>query len=183
MIKNIVVSKHFLTDPTIQGTVKAGTGLTMPAFTSGNISLGANAIKTTNCLLDEWAANSLAIRNYDKSAYQNLKVNILELTGNIGMKTNGTAISTPTSDNSYIILEARDNGVGMTEVVRLQSGVEPYILLTHPKIGARTLPTASANFRGFMYRVEGGAGVTDYLYCCMKSAADAYNWIQIATGG
>jgi hypothetical protein len=38
-----------LTNPTIQGTVLAGTGLTMPAFTAGgDISLGANKLTGTN---------------------------------------------------------------------------------------------------------------------------------------
>jgi len=44
------------------------------------------------------------------------------------------------------------------------------------------LPAASAAYRGKMLRVEGGAGVADLLYMCMKSAADTYSWVQIATG-
>ena len=45
-----------------------------------------------------------------------------------------------------------------------------------------TLPTPSADYRGKMIRVEGGAGVADKLYMCMKSAADTYSWVQIASG-
>jgi len=45
-----------------------------------------------------------------------------------------------------------------------------------------TLPTASADYRGKMIRVEGGAGVADKLYICMKTAADTYSWIQVASG-
>lgn len=45
-----------------------------------------------------------------------------------------------------------------------------------------TLPTADASYRGKMIRVEGGAGVADKLYMCMKSASDTYSWVQIASG-
>jgi hypothetical protein len=41
------------------------------------------------------------------------------------------------------------------------------------------LPTASAVWRGQILRVEGGAGVTDHLYCCIKNAADAYVWTAL----
>jgi len=44
------------------------------------------------------------------------------------------------------------------------------------------LPEASSSYRGMMIRVEGGAGVADKLYICMKSAADTYSWVQIASG-
>lgn len=36
--------------------------------------------------------------------------------------------------------------------------------------------------RGAQYRVEGGAGVADVTYECMKDSADAYAW-EIVTGG
>jgi len=44
------------------------------------------------------------------------------------------------------------------------------------------LPAASSTYRGKMIRVEGGAGVADKLYVCMKSASDAYSWAQVASG-
>jgi len=44
------------------------------------------------------------------------------------------------------------------------------------------LPGASETYRGAMVRVEGGAGVADKLYCCMKKADDTYAWVQIASG-
>jgi len=45
-----------------------------------------------------------------------------------------------------------------------------------------SLPTASASYRGKMIRVEGGAGVADKLYICLKSAVDTYSWVQVASG-
>jgi len=45
-----------------------------------------------------------------------------------------------------------------------------------------TLPTASADYRGKMIRVEGGMGEGDKLYVCMKKADDTYAWVQVANG-
>jgi hypothetical protein len=51
------------------------------------------------------------------------------------------------------------------------------------RVGAVTsLPTASANYRGMVIRVEGAAGVADKTYQCLKTTADTYTWVQIATG-
>jgi len=44
------------------------------------------------------------------------------------------------------------------------------------------LPTPGASYRGKMIRVEGGAGVADKLYICMKAADESFSWIQIAIG-
>lgn len=42
------------------------------------------------------------------------------------------------------------------------------------------LPTATAALRGQTRVVRGAAGVADALYVCIKNAADAYEWKQIA---
>lgn len=41
------------------------------------------------------------------------------------------------------------------------------------------LPTADASQRGKLARVEGGTGVSDHIYLCIKNAANAYVWQQI----
>ena len=45
------------------------------------------------------------------------------------------------------------------------------------------LPPASASYRGVIAEVQGVNGVTDSLYVCLKSAANTYSWVSIATGG
>lgn len=45
---------------------------------------------------------------------------------------------------------------------------------TFPTVAA--LPTPSVNYRGAIFRVEGGAGVADRYVVCVKNAADAYVW-------
>lgn len=46
-----------------------------------------------------------------------------------------------------------------------------------------TKPAATAANRGQLWIDQGGAGVTDTLYICMKAVADTYSWVQIVTGG
>jgi hypothetical protein len=53
------------------------------------------------------------------------------------------------------------------------------IMVTSPA----SLPTASAAYRGVIAIVQGGNGIKDALYQCMKSATNTYSWVSIATGG
>jgi len=46
-----------------------------------------------------------------------------------------------------------------------------------------SLPTASVYYRNMIAVVDGGTGVTDTFYMCMKSAANAYSWVAVKTGG
>jgi len=47
--------------------------------------------------------------------------------------------------------------------------------------GAR--PTAGSAYRGMLFVVQGGGGVTDTLEVCLKAAAGTYSWVTIVTGG
>lgn len=49
-------------------------------------------------------------------------------------------------------------------------------------VQSAALPTAIAELRGCLYVVQGGAGVADVAYICLKGAADTYSWVSIATG-
>ncbi len=42
-----------------------------------------------------------------------------------------------------------------------------------------SLPTAAVGLRGYEYILQGGTGVPDKLYRCMKIGDDTYDWIQI----
>jgi len=42
-----------------------------------------------------------------------------------------------------------------------------------------TLPTPSAKYRGKMVRIEGGTGVADKLYICIKDELDNYVWKEV----
>lgn len=47
---------------------------------------------------------------------------------------------------------------------------------------ATLLPSADINSEGTIWVVEGASGVADTLQVCLKSAADTYSWITLATG-
>ncbi len=130
-----------LTSPTIQGTVGAGTGLTMPAFTAGgDITLGANKLKTTSLLLKELDANTLAVRNLADSAYKKLYVSLLTAASGVSLLADGAGIAAYNSDGAYAAFTARDTGVDAVEVARLQGAADPYFQATLPM---RILPVAT----------------------------------------
>ena len=74
-------------------------------------------------------------------------------------------------------------------------GDRPLTVREHLRIGKKephftgrieevtALPAAGVQYRGMLLRVEGATGVTDTLYCCMKSVANTYSWVSIVTGG
>jgi hypothetical protein len=45
-----------------------------------------------------------------------------------------------------------------------------------------TKPSCAAATRGGLWVSQGAAGVTDYLYICLKNSSDSYNWVQVARG-
>lgn len=48
--------------------------------------------------------------------------------------------------------------------------------------GAGTRPAAGADVRGMIWVTQNGAGVADTVEICLKSSADTYSWVVIATG-
>lgn len=78
------------------------------------------------------------------------------------------------SGNSYDIKSLTING---TRYATALGFVQPLSGASTPSLGSDG-PVARSGF----YFVQGGAGVADTLYCCMKSAADTYSWKLVATG-
>jgi hypothetical protein len=114
-----------LTDPTIQGTVSAGTGLTMPAFTAGgDISLGAYRLKTDDLLLKQTSASALAVRNVADTADQAIRVLELSFAAVATGYITGRNV-----DGTTVLFRIRDSGVGLVEVARLQGADDPYFAL------------------------------------------------------
>jgi hypothetical protein len=169
-----------LTNPTIQGTVSAGTGLTLPAFTmAGDISLGANLLKTTNLAIKEETPLLMAIRDASDSDYQYVKQKGLLFVDYIKPVLDGRYIAPPDTDNYYLKFQARDTGVGQAEVARLQGANWAHLLLTRARFGTTAL-TADVDHRGGLYVEEGGAGVADKLYWIAKNSLDGYEAVQVA---
>jgi hypothetical protein len=170
-----------LTNPIIQGTVSAGTGLTMPAFTAGgDISLGANKLKTTNLLLKEITSIHWGFRDAADTAYRGVIGDILDARTEFACGANAVRLRAGDADGYYMTFEARDTGVGLVEIGRMVGANWAHLLLTRARFGTTAL-TADADHRGGLYVAEGGAGVADKLFIIMKNSLDTYEAVQIAT--
>ncbi len=80
----------------------------------------------------------------------------------------GKLYGTNYSDTTFPYL--RDEGGSVTEI-----DPEGYF----KPIKVSSLPGASANYRGKVVRVEGGAGVKDKFYICEKTSSDGYAWTAL----
>jgi len=45
-----------------------------------------------------------------------------------------------------------------------------------------SLPTASADYRGYIAVQQGASGVADKIVACLKDTTDAYSWVTVAVG-
>ena len=124
----------------------AGTPSTLPATTfTGDITLGANKLKTTNLLLKEEDADSFVLRNAADNAYKNLVLRSVNWTTTISDIGGGASIQAPNTDSQYSVLKARDTGVGVVEIARLQGAADPYFQMT---LAMRLNPIATASLPG-----------------------------------
>jgi hypothetical protein len=99
-------------------------------------------------------------------------------------------------DGNPTLIKQRNIGGAFDEVGRLVKAASAYLEISKAgdvtflddkflKLGKDSdgsLPTPSSSYRGKMIRVEGSVGEADKLYVCMKSASDAYSWVQVASG-
>jgi len=114
-----------LTSPAINGTVTT-TGLTLPAFTAGgDISMGANKLKFPDTLIKQQDASTIAFWNAADTAVVDFVVRDIYLISRMITQVNGGAIHAYNADDGYLLLKARDTGVGQVEVARLQGAADP----------------------------------------------------------
>jgi hypothetical protein len=150
------------------------------AYVANDGLVGGTRLRVGELLLKEVAASELHIRDGNDTTLKHLVCSALYPSTIDFWYNSGARIDARDEDGSSITLRARDTGVGLVEVAKAVGAAEPHFHLTHPKVGSVAgLPTASADFRGFLYRVEGGVGVADALYICIKNATDTYEWHQI----
>lgn len=135
-----------LTSPTINGTV-ATTGLTMPTFTAGgDISLGANKLKTTTLYLDELDSNTIAVRAITGDTYKYFKAARFLFTDSIRMATGNAIFASGSGDDDYMSFNAKDNDVGDREVARMSGADDPWFGLGN---NANALKATRAGLVGF----------------------------------
>jgi hypothetical protein len=110
-------------------TLENDNGVVSASF-SGDISLGANKLKTTNLLLKEMSSSFFVIRDASDTVYRGLYVGTLVLTNGLTCDGDAKYIQSDVSvDGRYLIFRARDEGIGGAEVGRLQGAADPYFAL------------------------------------------------------
>ncbi len=112
-----------LSAPDISGIVTAASALTMPAFTvDGNISLGGNALLTTQGRIEDYAGGIIHIRNNADNSDISLRMQYLYLTGAfISLEAPTSTILASNSDNSVLHFQGKTNSSGMTTVATIQA--------------------------------------------------------------
>ena len=100
---------------------------------SGDIALGSNKLKTTNLKLVEVESVTFGIEAADSATRRGLILQDLEVVGII--RTNvGSELRAPSADGSALSLHAKDSGVSLAEVARLQGAADPYFQATLPMV-------------------------------------------------
>lgn len=127
-----------LTSPTIQGTVTAGTGLTMPAFTAGgDITLGSNKIKGGTNLIKDYAGYMM-VMNLAESAYGACYFGGITIGGAgsvLAWDSDAGIIQPSGANNRYVKFQALINDGAMAEIARLQNAADPYFQMGRDDTG------------------------------------------------
>src|SRR5262249_55420491 len=94
--------------------------------------------------------------------------------------TNGNPENLIYLDSTNTVQVGNSGGVaGITLDKSTTIGANATLTLKGGAGGAR--PACTAQLRGAHWYTQGGAGVTDEEFVCMKSAADTYSWRQLLT--
>lgn len=140
-----------------------GGGLPSPFFQMGQID-AANNLTVWRILIDS-SQDRMDFQSYDYGT-SSFQTRFRWYQGRFTAHGNVVPNASATYDFGSSLLAWRD--LWLTQYLRVGK--------------VSSLPTASSTHRGKLIRVEGGSGVADTLYICMKSAADTYSWVQVASG-
>ena len=108
-------------------------GLDGAVTTEDDIIIGGNLLKTTNLSLKEGDTNTWWVRNSADNADKHVRASGLYAINFIN-RSNGGTIQGVNSDNGTLLFQARDNTVGLVEVMRLQGAADAYVQMTLPQV-------------------------------------------------
>ncbi|MFK4468483.1 BppU family phage baseplate upper protein [Bacillus sp. RC252] len=190
--ENFTSSNGNVKDVVIQGTT---------IINSGDHGILVNAssknITIQGCFLD----GASKVSSGKHGIYVGSNVNVVRISNNIIVDTSATPTTrygiylASGATNCYVLMNYINNMVTgrvqnlgtsnfITELDNNGNLVTPNIFINgYLQLGkVASLPAASSIYRGYKVRVEGGSGVADKEYICMKTAADTYIWVQATTG-
>jgi hypothetical protein len=90
-----------------------------------DMSLGAYSLKTTNLLLAEMDSNRWHVRNLADTDWVGFYAKNYQWRTTLAAAVSGASLDTLDSDDATLFIRARDNGVGLVEVARLQGAADP----------------------------------------------------------
>jgi len=128
----------------LKGTFTASGIVTLPAITlAGDLTMALLKIHTTNLTMyDGGVGAGWTIRNAADSAYARLTAGDVLAQGDYLLNASTSYIRTQNADGFAGLFGARDTGVGIVEVARLQGAADPYFQMTLPVV---LLPIATAS--------------------------------------
>lgn len=101
--------------------------------------------------------------------------------------SNATAIGSGaivSASNSLVLGSSTNVGIGTSAPAAKLDVVGDTSFSAGIRINTTTgKPTCDVTKRGTLWIDQGGTGVTDELFTCLKAAADTYSWRSITTGG
>ncbi len=112
---------------------------------SGDITLGAYKLKTTNLFLYETDSSAMAIRNAANTAFRSLYVLNLVFNGALTGSADSLVISAGNTNAYSLLFQARDTAVGLVTIARLVGAADPYLEATLPML---LKPIATASLPG-----------------------------------
>lgn len=99
---------------------------------TGDITLAARKLKTTDLLLKQHTSDYMSIRTVADDGAKGLRVDYIHASAGVKMIGDGAIIATPDVDNTYARMQARDNTAGLVEIARLEGAAEPRFQHTLP---------------------------------------------------
>ncbi len=109
---------------------------------SGNVSIGAARLKTTNLVIKEIDVNTIAIRNADDSSYKSLISDTLRVGTVFSYHGSSGSFGTRSVNDAYVNFKALITDGALAEVARIQGAADPYFQATLP---LRFSPIATAS--------------------------------------
>jgi hypothetical protein len=92
---------------------------------TNDVKMGVGSeIRFADVMLKQQDSLTLQIRDLADSSYKGLRTDILVSSSFIGIST-PSKIATWNTDSSYMTIEARGNGVGLTEIAKMLSAADP----------------------------------------------------------